>query len=579
MLRSIYKPGGSGKSGNSSATPRHPLSNSIDVTAEQGDEGEEEEEEDEGGDSLGSLPSALMPPPAVKGGKGKLRGKDRAAAADDSGAYSPLSAEDCFQEALEVDIEGEGVWRVYRTPPKAKAGESAGESKPVNSGGDRRAPASTKLPSASPAASAGADATLASLSLPHIPDDDGDDDEGPANAANNASSSTPPSPGTLLLFHHGAGFSSLSFALTAREITRLTKGEVGVMAFDCRGHGRTRHGGGGGGGGDEVDGDDGDEVSMPPPPSSSSSPTPPSSPPLDMSLSKLTHDAVTLLAKLYDASTLPTLILAGHSMGGSVVVSLCDALQAHPTLQARVAGVVVMDVVEGTAMDALSGMRGIVEAQPRGFKSVEEAIRWHVDSGVIHNVDSARVSVPSLVIKNPNAQGGDASKDANEGDEPVEELRDAGDGDASSMSASSPMPPPPPSSSSTSSTLPPPPPSSSTSSPTPPTPPPYVWRADLLATSPHWPTWFQGLSQRFLACKTARMLLLAGTDRLDRDLMVGQMQGKYQLTVFPDVGHCLQEDAPEKTAQVLVEFWRRNEVGVNLLKAKTRMPVKKVGER
>ena len=44
------------------------------------------------------------------------------------------------------------------------------------------------------------------------------------------------------------------------------------------------------------------------------------------------------------------------------------------------------------------------------------------------------------------------------------------------------------------------------------------------------------------------MLVLAGTDRLDRELMIGQMQGKYQLVVVPDVGHFVHEDAPERTA-------------------------------
>ena len=64
------------------------------------------------------------------------------------------------------------------------------------------------------------------------------------------------------------------------------------------------------------------------------------------------------------------------------------------------------------------------------------------------------------------------------------------------------------------------------------------------------------------------MLLLAGTDRLDKELMIGQMQGKYQLQVFPDAGHFIQEDLPAKTAGVLVDFWRRNEGGVLVLPRK-----------
>ena len=51
-----------------------------------------------------------------------------------------------------------------------------------------------------------------------------------------------------------------------------------------------------------------------------------------------------------------------------------------------------------------------------------------------------------------------------------------------------------------------------------------AWRVDLAASEPHWQGWFQGLSQRFLDAPAAKMLLLAGVDRLDKELTVGQMQ-------------------------------------------------------
>ena len=40
--------------------------------------------------------------------------------------------------------------------------------------------------------------------------------------------------------------------------------------------------------------------------------------------------------------------------------------------------------------------------------------------------------------------------------------------------------------------------------------------------------------------------------------MIGQMQGKYQLQVFPEAGHFVHEDCAEKTAVVVAEFMRRN---------------------
>ena len=37
--------------------------------------------------------------------------------------------------------------------------------------------------------------------------------------------------------------------------------------------------------------------------------------------------------------------------------------------------------------------------------------------------------------------------------------------------------------------------------------------------------WFEGLSKLFLSCTVPKLLLLAGVDRLDKDLTIGQMQG------------------------------------------------------
>ncbi len=37
---------------------------------------------------------------------------------------------------------------------------------------------------------------------------------------------------------------------------------------------------------------------------------------------------------------------------------------------------------------------------------------------------------------------------------------------------------------------------------------------------------------------------MAGTDRLDTELMIGQMQGKFRVVVLADCGHCIQEDVP-----------------------------------
>ena len=56
---------------------------------------------------------------------------------------------------------------------------------------------------------------------------------------------------------------------------------------------------------------------------------------------------------------------------------------------------------------------------------------------------------------------------------------------------------------------------------------PWIWRTDLAATQPYWEGWFAGLSKMFLEAKGGKLLLLAGTDRLDKELMIGQMQGTF----------------------------------------------------
>lgn len=94
-----------------------------------------------------------------------------------------------------------------------------------------------------------------------------------------------------------------------------------------------------------------------------------------------------------------------------------------------------------------------------------------------------------------------------------------------------------------------------------------TWIMDLKKTSPYWQSWFEGLSKRFVGLGTAKLLILAGSDSLDKELMIGQMQGKYQLVVFQDSGHFVQEDVPRKTALTLLDFWQRNNTSTVTIKS------------
>ena len=86
----------------------------------------------------------------------------------------------------------------------------------------------------------------------------------------------------------------------------------------------------------------------------------------------------------------------------------------------------------------------------------------------------------------------------------------------------------------------------------------YTWRVDLCKSEPHWTSWFDGLSSKFLSVSASKLLLLAGVDRLDRDLTVGQMQGKFQMQILPQAGHAVHEDVPDKVSDIISTFLVRN---------------------
>ncbi|KAK4181623.1 Alpha/Beta hydrolase protein [Triangularia setosa] len=309
-----------------------------------------------------------------------------------------------------------------------------------------------------------------------------------------SSSSNPPTLGTtkpsstgggpLFVTHHGAGSSALSFAVLGSEIRKRLP-SAGILSLDARGHGLT----------------------------SLTAPNP--SEPTDLSLPTLSQDlcdAILLTAKTMSWPDIPPLIMVGHSLGGAVVTELAYQPLLPPSVS--LLGYAVLDVVEGSALDALQSMQTYLSTRPQGFNSLKEGIEWHVRSRTIRNSVSARVSVPALLI------------DTTSTSQPQSEI---------------PVPQPR-------------------------TSKPWRWRTDLSSTQPFWQGWFIGLSKKFLGQGAkgpgkgaGKMLLLAGTDRLDTELTIGQMQGKYALQVFPEAGHFIHEDLPEKTAVALVDFYRRND--------------------
>ncbi|KKY30518.1 putative protein phosphatase methylesterase 1 [Diaporthe ampelina] len=266
------------------------------------------------------------------------------------------------------------------------------------------------------------------------------DESGTAQITHHVYLTSPGDKGPLFVMHHGAGSSGLSFAVVGSEIRKRLP-SAGILSLDARGHGST--------------------VTA-------------AESPLDLSLSTLRTDLLSAIQQTQAQmgwKELPPIVLVGHSLGGAVVT---DLAKSH-ALGTSLLGYAVLDVVEGSAMDALQSMTTYLSTRPTGFASVQAGIDWHIRSRTLRNSISARTSVPALLTQDQS------------------------------------------------------------------------------------PDWFVGLSKKFLEAKGGKLLILAGTDRLDKELTIGQMQGKYALHIFPEAGHFVHEDVPENTAMVIVDFYKRND--------------------
>jgi len=304
----------------------------------------------------------------------------------------------------------------------------------------------------------------------------------------------------VLFLLHGGGFSALTWSLLVADIT--TRVRCRAVAVDLRGHGET------------VTEDDG-----------------------DLSAESMASDVVNLTQRITgstELSMLPPVVLVGHSMGG--------ALAVHAALSGQIdnlVGLCILDVVEGTAMDALSSMQSFLRSRPSLFKTVDSAIEWCVRSGQVRNVESARVSMPGQ-LKQIQTGKCAANSQNTEGSTITPAVGNIGRHDSIQEEGDDTL------SGGQNASL----------SPT----YGYTWRIDLSNTEKHWPSWFQGMTKKFLDVPVPKLLVLAGVDRLDKDLTIGQMQGKFQMQVLSQAGHVVHEDAPDRMADLLSTFMVRNKI-------------------
>ncbi|XP_059819918.1 protein phosphatase methylesterase 1 isoform X2 [Hypanus sabinus] len=298
------------------------------------------------------------------------------------------------------------------------------------------------------------------------------------------------SDGPVLLLLHGGGHSALSWAVFSSMI--ISRVKCRVVAVDLRGHGDTK----------VVNSE-------------------------DLSAETMSRDIGDIIDTLYGADA-PPILLIGHSMGGAIAVH-----SAANNFLPSLLGLCVIDVVEGTAMDALNSMQTFLRSRPKVFSSVEKAIEWSVKSGQIRNLESARVSMLGQIKRyeeDSNTPGSSQSLVDTAIHEEEEEEEEGGVAKKEKKIE----------------------PSIKEDKAE------YTWRIELSRTEKYWEGWFRGLSNLFLSCPVPKLLLLAGVDRLDRDLTIGQMQGKFQMQVLPQCGHAVHEDAPDKVAEAVATFMIRN---------------------
>jgi len=164
--------------------------------------------------------------------------------------------------------------------------------------------------------------------------------------------------GHLIVCLHGAGHSALTFAALAEKL----KPNNTVVAFDFRGHGRHF-----------------------------------AKNEADLSQAELIDETIKVLNFVETTHKNRSIILLGHSMGGSIAAKVAYKIEQEMkdhVLCKAVCALFVIDVVEGTAMEALPFMEQIVHNRPIDFPDVISVIKYGLQSGQIKDKRSARVSMP-----------------------------------------------------------------------------------------------------------------------------------------------------------------------------------------
>jgi protein phosphatase methylesterase 1 len=170
--------------------------------------------------------------------------------------------------------------------------------------------------------------------------------------------------GPNIICLHGAGHSGLSFSL----LSSLSK-TYRIISYDYRDHGYNTF-----------------------------------EPKNDLSIETLISDTEKVLMKINELYPKDTMIILGHSLGGGVAVKTCKHIlstEFNKDLYEKIQGLIVVDVVEGSAKEAIPFMMNVVNNKQKEFNNIEDAIKY-MNNTQIHNLESCNVSIPPLLYFNKN---------------------------------------------------------------------------------------------------------------------------------------------------------------------------------
>ncbi|KAJ5070816.1 protein phosphatase methylesterase-1 related [Anaeramoeba ignava] len=279
---------------------------------------------------------------------------------------------------------------------------------------------------------------------------------------------------TTFLFIHGAGYTSLTWSEVVLNLKKTSK--LRLIAFDLRGHGSTFP---------FVSKND-----------------------RILDVNTLTIDILFLIHRLHlldsDSSRL---FLIGHSLGGSLVARVAKKIQEFnsenipnqndsnninqniPNQNNLNKCIVLIDAVEGTAMESLPNLERVIKNRPHSFSSISEAIEWAYQAHLTKSEISAKISVPSQLVKISKNNTTKYLWRTNL----IHTKK--------------------------------------------------YWHG--------WFEGLSELFLSIQGC--FKVLFLSNIDFLDRPMTIAHMQGKFQLSIAYHTGHAIQEDDPFKVAKVLYD--------------------------